>query len=236
MKIRNPKVLRAISWLGARAMKAWIGTVHYQQRSVGPCFLPFVRGVTGRYIYAFWHEHMLLPAYHYSRPDVHVLISTHSDGQLITDVAHQLGLRTVRGSTTRGGTEAMRQLLRLSRQSHIVITPDGPRGPRRVLQPGIVYLAAKTGLPIVTLGFGYSRAWRVRSWDRMAVPRPFSKGYCVTMPPIAVPRNVTPDNLEPYRTEVERSLRQADAIVEHWASSRHFEPHRFLEFPMRKSA
>jgi len=229
MKIRNPKVMQLVSWAGAYALRGWIGTVHFQHRSVGPSPLPENPGFfKQRYIFAFWHENMLLPAYRYSRPDIHVLISTHADGQLITDVVHRLGLRTVRGSTTRdgkdrGGAEAMLRLLKISRESHIVITPDGPRGPRRVLQPGIIYLAAKTGLPIVPVAWGYSHAWRAQSWDRFAVPRPFSKGYCVTLPALHIPDQVTPDNIESYRLEVEQAMHTADALVERWAVTGHFD-------------
>ena len=168
MKIRNPTLLRAVSWLGARLIQGWVGSVRYAHRSIGPNLVPTRRGLKGRYIYSFWHENILLPAFHYARPDVHVLISTHSDGQLITDIIHRLGLKTVRGSSTRGGSDALRQLLRVSRESHIVITPDGPRGPRRVLQSGIIYLAAKTALPIIPVGYGYSAVRRARSWDRRA--------------------------------------------------------------------
>jgi lysophospholipid acyltransferase (LPLAT)-like uncharacterized protein len=229
MRIRNSKLLQFLSWAGASAIRGWIGTVHYQHRSVGPSPLPENPGFfKQRYIFAFWHENMLLPAYRYSRPDIHVLISRHSDGQLITDVVHRLGLRTVRGSTTRdgrdrGGTEAMRQLLRVCRESHIVITPDGPRGPRRVLQPGVIYLAAKTGLPIVPVAWGYSHAWRAPSWDRFALPRPFSKGFCVTLPALHIPDHVTPDNIESYRLQVEQAMHMADEVVEMWAATGHFD-------------
>jgi lysophospholipid acyltransferase (LPLAT)-like uncharacterized protein len=225
MKIRNPKAIRTLAWIAVRLIQGWIGTVRYQDRSIGARTLPDRRGRTRRrYLYAFWHENMLLPAYQYSRPDLHVLISTHRDGELITEIVHRLGLRTIRGSSTRGGTEAMRQLMRISRESHIVFTPDGPRGPRRMLQPGIVYLAARTGLPIVPVGLGYNRALRAKSWDRLALPIPFSKAYCVTTPPLTIPRHVTPETLEPYRLEVERAMHVADRLAENWAATGHFDP------------
>jgi lysophospholipid acyltransferase (LPLAT)-like uncharacterized protein len=225
MKIRNPKVQRAVSWLGAMLIRGWVGTVHYQDRSVGPRTLPNRRGRTPRrYLYAFWHEHMLLPACRYPIPDLHVLISTHSDGQLITDIVHRLGLKTIRGSTTRGGSEALRQFLRISRESHIVLTPDGPQGPRRVLQQGVVYLASRTGLPIVPVAFAHRRAWRAKSWDRFVLPLPFGRGFCVTTPPLFVPRSVTPETIEPYRLGVERAMHEADRLAESWAATGHFEP------------
>lgn len=224
MKIRNPKVLRFLSWGGARAIRGWLSTVHYQHRSVGPSPLPVNPGFfERRYLFAFWHENMLMPAHLYSRPDIHVLISNHTDGQLITDVVHYLGLRTVRGSTTRGGAKAMLALLRVCRESHVVITPDGPRGPRRALQSGIIYLAAKTGMPIVPVAWGYSNAWRAPSWDRFAVPKPFSKVCCLTLPPLYMPANVNVGNLEYYRLEVQRAMHAADNIVERWAATGHFD-------------
>lgn len=225
MKIRNPKVISALSWVGANLIRGWVGTVRYQDRCIGPRTLPDRHGRTPRrFLYAFWHEHMLVPACRYPIPDLHVLISTHRDGQLITDIVHRLGLKTVRGSSTRGGTEALRQLIRLTRESHIVFTPDGPRGPRRVLQPGIVYLAARTGLPIVPVAFAYSRAWRANSWDRFAVPLPFGRACCVTTPPLTIPRHVAPDAIEPYRRDVERAMHAADRLAESWARTGRFDP------------
>jgi lysophospholipid acyltransferase (LPLAT)-like uncharacterized protein len=223
MKIRNPRVIGALGWLGARLIQGWIGTVRYQYRPVGPSLDPN-RRPKGRFIYAFWHEAMLIPAFHYARPDIHVLISTHADGQLITEIIEHLGFRTVRGSSTRGGTEAMRHMLRLARESHIAITPDGPRGPRRRVQSGAVYLAARTGLPVVPIGIDFSRAWRAKSWDRFAVPLPFSKAYCVTTPPLIIPRHVTPETIEPYRLELERAMHAADRLAEAWAATGHFDP------------
>ena len=128
-----------------------------------------------------------MPAYHYGRRDIHVLISEHADGQMIAEACRHLGFRVVRGSATRGGVEAVRQMVRRSRSAHLAITPDGPRGPRRQVQPGVVYLAAPTGLPIVPFGIAFERAWRMNSWDRFAVPWPWSGAVCVTAEPIHVP-------------------------------------------------
>jgi lysophospholipid acyltransferase (LPLAT)-like uncharacterized protein len=125
----------------------------------------------------------------------------------------------VRGSTTEGATEALRGLTRASRRTHLGITPDGPRGPRRhVKAGGVVYLAACTGLPIVPCGIAYSRAWRLRSWDRFALPRPWGTGYCVVMPPIRVPRRLNRAALEHYRRLVEEQMLWATEAAEHWAA------------------
>jgi lysophospholipid acyltransferase (LPLAT)-like uncharacterized protein len=153
---------------------------------------------------------MLLLAYQYGRRDIWVLISRHADGQLIAEVCGHLGFQAVRGSTTRGGVEAVRESLRLAGRGHLAITPDGPQGPRRQVQAGVVYLAARTGLPIVPIGIGLDRPWRLRSWDRFALPRPWSRAVCVTAAPITVPEGADRQQLEHYRRQVEESL--------HWAT------------------
>ena len=102
-------------------------------------------------------------------------LSRHRDAEILSHAAHHLGFEFVRGSTNRGGVAALRELLAKSRTMHLTITPDGPRGPRRQLAPGCVYLASKLGLPLVVMGYGYDRPWRVRSaWDQFAIPRPYS--------------------------------------------------------------
>jgi hypothetical protein len=172
----------------------------------------------GRYIYAFWHENILLPAYQYGRPDIYVLISEHADGELIAEACRHLRFRLVRGSTTRRGVKAVRQMIQLAQKNHLAVTPDGPRGPRRQVQAGLVYLAARTGLPIVPMGIAWRRAWRMRSWDRFALPVPWSLASLVTTEPIRVPETVDKDELERYRKQVEQALEHATAVAERMAA------------------
>jgi lysophospholipid acyltransferase (LPLAT)-like uncharacterized protein len=214
MKIRHPFLLQAIGFAVAWLVRLWIGTLRYRYRPLGGNLDPTQPGFQGRYLYAFWHENILVPAYHYGRRDIHVLISQHADGQLIAEACRHLGFRVVRGSTTRGGAEAIRQMLRLSRSAHLAITPDGPRGPRRQVQPGVVYLAARTGLPIVVLGIAFESAWRMRSWDRFALPHPWSAAVCVTAEPILVPEDLGKDQLEHYRLRVEKAMNTATEAAE----------------------
>src|SRR5262245_52928503 len=219
MKIRNPKLISAISWLGAQVVRAWMRTVHYEYRPLGPNVDPRQEGMTGRYIYAFWHENLLAPLSQYAQPNIRVLISRHADGQLIAELARHLGFGLVRGSTNRGGVEAVRQMLRLSQDAHLAVTPDGPRGPRRIIQPGLIYLAARTGLPIIPIGIGYRRPWRMQSWDRFAVPRPFTHMKCVTPDPVSVPADADKDDLERYRRQVEHQLLEMCDLAERWAET-----------------
>lgn len=111
-----------------------------------------------RMIIAFWHAQQLMMPLAYRGTEAHVLISRHGDGELIQRIIAQFGLQAVRGSSTRGGVEALRELIRLGRSGvDLVITPDGPKGPRQVAKMGVVQLAKVTGLPIVPLAFGCSK-------------------------------------------------------------------------------
>jgi lysophospholipid acyltransferase (LPLAT)-like uncharacterized protein len=206
MKLRQRWMIKAAGFSAAWALRLWLGTLNYRYRPLGPNVDPGRRECRDRYIYAFWHEGLLLPAYQYRRTGVHVLISQHADGQLIAEVCRHLGFPTVRGSSTRDGVKAVRQLLKVGRHAHLGITPDGPRGPRRQVQPGLVYLAAKTGLPIVPAGFAFDRPWRARSWDRFAMPRPWSRAVCVTGDVVCVPTDAGREALEECRQRVEDAL------------------------------
>lgn len=219
MKIRHPALIRALGFVLAWVLRLWLGTLRYRYLPLGANVDPHRRDLPERYIYAFWHENMLLPASRYARPDVYVLISQHADGQLITEVCRRLGFRAVRGSSTRGGADAVRQMMRLEGQAHLAITPDGPRGPRRRVQPGVVYLAARTGLPIVPVGVGYRRPWRARSWDRLALPRPGSVAVCVTSQVIRVPADAGRETLVQYVSAVEDALRELSDAAQEWAET-----------------
>lgn len=218
MKIRHPALIKTAALTGSVAIRLWMGTLQYRYRPLGLNVDPHQRDLAGRYIYAIWHENLLLPAYLYGRPDIHVLISQHADGQLIAEVCRHLRFKLVRGSTTRGGVEAVRHMLRLSRGSHLAITPDGPRGPRRRVQMGLIYLAARTGLPIVPIGIGFQRPWRLKSWDRFALPRPWSRSVCVTADPIRIPADADRDEFEDCRLRVERILSHVNELAEQWAN------------------
>jgi lysophospholipid acyltransferase (LPLAT)-like uncharacterized protein len=216
MKLRSPWLIRPLALLGSLLIRAWLGTVRRRAdtRACGPHPTDPRRQ---RCIYAFWHESLLTASTFPTR--CHVLISQHADGELIARVCGHLGIGTVRGSTTRGGVEALLDLVRVSRRSHLAVTPDGPRGPRRRVQPGVIFLAAHTGLPVVAFGVGYSRAWRAPSWDRFAVPLPGSTAYAVGATPLQVPAGINRADLEHYRRLLEQRLLAATAAAERWAET-----------------
>jgi lysophospholipid acyltransferase (LPLAT)-like uncharacterized protein len=229
MKIRNPKTIRRLARLGSKVLRTWVHTLSYAYRPLGGRYImndrPDLIG-DARYVYAFWHEYLFVPSYVYARPDTGVLIGLHSDGELLTHINESFGFKVIRGSSTRGGQSAMLRMIKEASNAsrHFGITPDGPKGPRRKCQFGTVYLASRTGLPVVPVGFGYSRCKRVKNWDKFAVPMPFSRVRCVSSHPIVVPPNLKTEQLEPYQQALEKALNHATAVAEHWAETREFDP------------
>lgn len=127
------------------------------------------------FIIVFWHGEIVPVTWVHRNRGFAPLISRHADGEIIARIVEGLGYRTVRGSTSRGGVRALLETAqRVEEGITVGFTPDGPRGPRHVFAPGALIIAQRTGRPIVALGATASRAWRLRSWDRHLVPKPFA--------------------------------------------------------------
>jgi lysophospholipid acyltransferase (LPLAT)-like uncharacterized protein len=218
MKIRNPQLVRAAGWLAATAATAIGRTLHFDHRCVGPDVGYARPTYPDRLVFSIWHEKLLLPTVRFGGPDLAVLISQHADGQLLGGLIRRMGMGLVCGSTNRGGVEAVRQIVRPEFPwRHLAITPDGPRGPRREVQPGVVFVASRTGMKIVPMGVGYYRPWRMKSWDRFCIPRPTSRARILFGEPIDVPAKLRSEEMEPYRTRVQAEMDRLDAIAEDWA-------------------
>ena len=169
-------------------------------------------------IYAIWHGRMVVPLFCRKNRGVSVLVSEHRDGELVTSTVIASGNMAVRGSTTRGGTRALVQLVRLVRNGKkVAITPDGPRGPRWNLQPGIIYIAAKSGIPIVPITGSSRFAYFFKSWDSFQLPLPFSRAALVIGEPYTVTGGIDEANIEYHRAEVEKRLieltKEADRLA-----------------------
>jgi len=214
-----PLATRLGGFLGSVAVRTWMRTLDYRlayyDRSVGPAH----PACQGQKIYIFWHEYILFPLYLRGHCNISMLLSRHRDAEVLARTAYHLGFDLVRGSTNRGGVGAIRQLLRESERSHLAITPDGPRGPRRRLAPGSIYLASKLNLPLIVMGFGHNRPWRLNSWDRFAIPRPFSRARAVVSPGIRIPFGLGREGLEHFRKSIERLLNCLTVWAETWAES-----------------
>jgi lysophospholipid acyltransferase (LPLAT)-like uncharacterized protein len=170
-------------------------------------------------IFAFWHGRLLMMPTVYRGKGVAIPISLHQDGELISRTVKYFGFRSIRGSTTRGGFSAMREMLKVSEEGYdIAITPDGPRGPRYRVQNGVIELAKRTGMAIIPVTFNASRKKVFRSWDRFLLPYPFSRGIFIFGKPLLVPQQMDKGVFEQTRLLLERKLRkitdQADRYFE----------------------
>jgi len=231
MKIENPWIHRLAALLGTAAVRHWMATLDYKVAYYDWTIDPVFPECSGQKIYIFWHEYILFPFYLRGHCRLAILLSRHRDAEILSHAAQLMGFEVVRGSTCRGGVSALRELLRRGRRLNLAITPDGPRGPRRRLAPGPVYLASRLGLPLVAMGFGYDRPWRVPSWDRFAIPRPGSRARAITSPPIHVPRTLDREGIEHYRRKIEGLLNHLTRRAEHWAEGGYRLPE---QRPLRK--
>jgi lysophospholipid acyltransferase (LPLAT)-like uncharacterized protein len=175
-------------------------------------------------VVAFWHERLpLMPMLwvkarqsaegRNSRNRVHVLVSQHRDGQFIGAVVSRFALDVVLGSSSRGGAKGLRNLLDLlAGGDHIAITPDGPRGPRRVPAAGVAHLAALSGVPVLPCAAQTTRRWVLRTWDRMVVPLPFGRGVVVCLPTITVSRDAWQEAVPAIGAALNAAADRADRL------------------------
>jgi len=175
----------------------------------------FEDGPAGPAIYCVWHNRLALCMFTYSgylkrrnsSSGLAVMVSASRDGGFLTGILECFGVQPVRGSTSRRGHQALRELTTWARRNHdLAITPDGPRGPRYVVQDGIIALAQLTGMPIVPVSCNVGWKIQLKNWDRFQVPMPFSSCAMEFGKPVRVPRNVTEAGREQCRLELERGL------------------------------
>ncbi len=144
----------------------------------------------GRVLMGIWHETFLIGPWFHAHVGHHTLTSHSFDGELAARLLARFGIKTIRGSSSRGALKALAELTVTAESVRLVgLTLDGPRGPRRVAKSGLAYIAAHTGLPIVPQAIAAKPSWRMRSWDRLLCPKPFSKVIWAYGPPIPPPES-----------------------------------------------
>lgn len=169
-------------------------------------------------IFALWHNVLMIPLGHESRRGCHALMSPGRDGEFAARVVARFGIHAVRGSTSKQAAGALLNILRSAGPGRTyAVTPDGPRGPRYRFQPGAAWLASRTGVPVVPLGIAVDRAWKLRSWDRFRIPKPFSTIHLVFADPIRVPPDLDRDRLEAERLRLEAELFRVSREASHLA-------------------
>lgn len=173
----DAKADRRVRWIartGAFLIRLLASTwrVRYVARSV----IDDHREARQPIIYLIWHGQLLPLLWTHRNRDIAVIISEHRDGEIIARVAESLGFRTVRGSTSRGAARALLEASRAIEEGHdVAITVDGPRGPAGSVAPGALVISQRAGAPMVPTGATATRSWRLRSWDRFMIPKPFAR-------------------------------------------------------------
>jgi lysophospholipid acyltransferase (LPLAT)-like uncharacterized protein len=173
-------------------------------------------------IVAFWHNRLALMPYCWPSPQpFHMLISGHPDGQLIARTVNAFGISTIAGSSTRGGGAAVRDLLRKLKVGESVgITPDGPRGPNQVAQDGVVALARLSGAAVLPAAVSVSNRIRLKTWDRLIIGLPFSRGVMMWGNPIHVPRDCDEATARALQQRIQDDLNRVSAAADETADAR----------------
>jgi lysophospholipid acyltransferase (LPLAT)-like uncharacterized protein len=220
--IRHPAVQAGLARLLGVYIAFVLRTTRWELRGADPALAEVVAGRP--LIIAFWHERLpmipvlfrLAKVRHPSLARVvpHVLVSQHRDGRFIGAAVERFGFRMIYGSSSRGGAQALVELLRVLRAGKpVAITPDGPRGPRRQAAPGAVRLAALSGAPVVAVAAASTRHRLLPSWDRMMLPLPFGRGVMACGPLLQVPRDGAEAALPELTATLDAACAEADAAV-----------------------
>jgi lysophospholipid acyltransferase (LPLAT)-like uncharacterized protein len=214
MKIRSPFLIRAAARGLTAGIRLLFKTLHVEVCLQAPGTNPYEPTGGERFIYCIWHDGILGPTFGGPQSQVAALTSQHTDGTLVADVLSCVGITPIRGSSSRGGARAVKQMMEAACNHHIVIATDGPRGPRREVKDGIVYLAAQTGRAIIPVVFDGPSCWRPRGkWTDLVVPKPFSKVYVLAGRPIRVPERLTKDARAEWRSTVQTAMERLDGDV-----------------------
>jgi len=167
---------------------------------------------TGRgFLVVLWHGRIVLPIYFHRWQNAVAMVSTHNDGEMIARTVHKLGFRTVRGSSTRGGNVALREMVRALKAGSVgTMMPDGPRGPRHQMKEGAFYIAQLAGVPLLPMTYSAEHFVEFKSWDRFMLVKPFSRAVIMYGEPFEIPSRFAPGEKERLQHELEQRLIQLE--------------------------
>jgi lysophospholipid acyltransferase (LPLAT)-like uncharacterized protein len=164
----------------------------------------------GKVIYITWHQRMSYHFHHMGPLHLTMMISNSRDGEYAARVAQWLGFRNVRGSSTRGGTAALKKMTRKVTEGEPAgVLTDGPLGPARVVKSGALFMARNTEAPLIPVLWGADRCWTLNTWDRYLIPKPFARISICYAEPIWIPPSAKGEELEDYRRQVEDIMNRA---------------------------
>ncbi len=204
---------KAVEWLGPWILRL-LGTSLRVERHGHEGYLRH-RREKQPVVFVFWHRVLLPLAWIHRNEGVVVLVSRHSDGELIARVVERMGFATARGSSTRGGSTGLRQLVRAARSGRdLALTPDGPRGPSGSFKTGALLAAQLQGLPVIPVGVTVDRAWVLSSWDRFVIPKPFTPVHVRYGPAHWIPRDLDREGLKAKAKELGSSMDELTSKAE----------------------
>jgi lysophospholipid acyltransferase (LPLAT)-like uncharacterized protein len=169
-----------------------------------------------------WHGQQLMGFYYFRKCGYYILSSMSRDGDYSSSIMRRFGWRIIRGSSSRGAVRGLIELLRVLREgAGIALTPDGPQGPLYHIEPGGLYLAQKTGAPIIPLAFVYDRKWvSAKSWDKFEIPKPFARCVAYFGEPFFVTGELDGPGLEVQkerlREAIHRANREGEEVLRQW--------------------
>lgn len=213
MKIKSPianwLIARVATWL----LRLLFLTVRVEHHSVAPEGTPYRKPkLAQRYCFCLWHDAIIVCVYSLKTWFLGGLISRHQDGTYLAHAAKLAGITPVRGSASRGGAQATRQLIDQP-HLHVCITPDGPRGPRREMKDGIVYLASRTNRPVVPNTVIGTNCWHIPGgWSDMLLPKPFSRILLIAGTPIPIPEDSTREQISEYADRIQMEMDRLDVL------------------------
>ena len=187
-------------------MRALFRTLRLDVRTA-PGANPYAASGTARFLYIVWHDSVVMAAFGGKHVRTMAITSQHRDGTFVAGVLRVIGVPVVRGSTGNRGGRALREILTAAMECDVVMAPDGPRGPRRRMSKGTVFLASRSGRAIVPTAFLCERPWTIRgSWTDLVIPRPFSKVFLLAGEPIEIPARLSRDRLAQYVAHVQDQM------------------------------
>lgn len=169
-------------------------------------------------IYILWHGRIIIPIFVHRNKGIRPLVSLSKDGEFTSITLKGFGYEPIRGSSSKGGKEAFHKMKEALETSEVAIIPDGPRGPGRVLKEGCIYLAQQTGAVIIPISFSCKKRKFLKGWDKHLIFPPFTQCLMLYGKPIKIPENLTKEELEIARKDVERRLIELDEEADRLAS------------------
>jgi lysophospholipid acyltransferase (LPLAT)-like uncharacterized protein len=207
MRLKSQFLSRLGAMLFVAAVRLLFRTIKLRFEAESPGVNPYDAALRERFVYCVWHDSVVLPLFAGKHHATSALTSKHADGTFVAGVLEQVGIKVIRGSTNRVSVATMRGLIDGPAAHHLVITPDGPRGPARVATAGMVYLASRMGMAIVPTAFRCTSCWRINgSWTHLVIPKPFSTVVLTAGPPLVVPPEIQHDQLADYVQQIQSEM------------------------------